>query len=149
LGVAEDLAAKVSLHALRFLEVGIGADGEIHLVVVTHALHHVEVIGQRGIDAGPDEVIDNENFPTGQSQFGWHATRLPHIAPSYNRFKSQMIFVISDTLEKAEKILPETFVGLNIWERTHIEEWVRLNPDLLGEDLLILTTEFDRFYQQQ
>ena len=58
-----------------------------------------------------------------------------------------MIFVISDTLEKAEKILPETFVGLNIWERTHIEEWVRLNPDILGEDLLILTVEFDRFTQ--
>src|SRR5439155_26490753 len=34
---------------------------------------------------------------------------------------------------------------LNIWERQHIEEWVRANPEILGEDLLVLTIEFDRF----
>jgi hypothetical protein len=56
-----------------------------------------------------------------------------------------MIFSISDTLEKAEKILSGTFVGLNIWERQHIEEWIRENPEMLGEDLLVLTIEFDSF----
>lgn len=56
-----------------------------------------------------------------------------------------MIFSISNGLDKAEKISEATFVGLNIWERTHIEEWVRSNPEILGEDLLILTIEFDRF----
>lgn len=56
-----------------------------------------------------------------------------------------MIFSISTGLDKAEKISEATFVGLNIWERKHIEEWVRSNPEILGEDLLILTTEFDRF----
>lgn len=56
-----------------------------------------------------------------------------------------MIFSISNGLDKAEKITEATFVGLNIWERKHIEEWVRSNPEILGEDLLILTTEFDRF----
>ena len=56
-----------------------------------------------------------------------------------------MIFSISETLNKAEKISPATFVDLNIWERTHIEEWIRANPEILGEDLLILTVEFDRF----
>lgn len=56
-----------------------------------------------------------------------------------------MIFSISNGLDKAEKISEATFVGLNIWERTHIEEWVRSNPEILGEDLLVLTSEFDRF----
>jgi hypothetical protein len=56
-----------------------------------------------------------------------------------------MIFSISAALNKAEKIQSGTFVGLNIWERQHIEEWVRENPEILGEDLLVLTIEFDRF----
>src|ERR1017187_8179139 len=56
-----------------------------------------------------------------------------------------MIFSISGTLDKAERIAPETFVGLSIWERTHIEAWIQGNPEILGEDLLILTSEFDRF----
>jgi hypothetical protein len=34
---------------------------------------------------------------------------------------------------------------LRIWERQHIEEWVRENPELLGEDLLIVSIEFDKF----
>jgi hypothetical protein len=56
-----------------------------------------------------------------------------------------MIFSISGTLDKAEKIQSGTFIELNIWERQHIEEWVRENPEILGEDLLVLTIEFDRF----
>jgi hypothetical protein len=56
-----------------------------------------------------------------------------------------MIFSISNTLDSAEKISPGTFIDLNIWERQHIEQWVRVNPEILGEDLLVLTTEFDRF----
>jgi hypothetical protein len=56
-----------------------------------------------------------------------------------------MIFSISAALDKADKISPASFVGLNIWERKHIEEWIRVNPEILGEDLLILAMEFDRF----
>jgi hypothetical protein len=56
-----------------------------------------------------------------------------------------MIFSISSGLDKAEKITEGSFASLNIWERTHIEEWVRSNPEILGEDLLVLSTEFDRF----
>ena len=56
-----------------------------------------------------------------------------------------MIFSISGALDKAEKIQSGTFVGLNIWERQHIEEWVRENFEILGEELLILTIEFNGF----
>ncbi|WP_374972403.1 hypothetical protein [Spongiibacter marinus] len=56
-----------------------------------------------------------------------------------------MIFSISDSLDRAKKIKGSSFTGLNIWERKHIEEWVRTNPEILGEDLLIVSVEFDRF----
>jgi hypothetical protein len=56
-----------------------------------------------------------------------------------------MIFSISDSLDRATKINGDSFTNLNIWERTHIEEWVRANPEILGEDLLIVSIEFDRF----
>lgn len=56
-----------------------------------------------------------------------------------------MIYSISEGLDKATKISAGSFVGLNIWERTHIEEWIRSNPEILGEDLLVVSIEFDRF----
>jgi len=56
-----------------------------------------------------------------------------------------MIFSISDSLDRVTKINGDSFTNLNIWERTHIEEWVRSNPEILGEDLLIVSIEFDRF----
>lgn len=37
------------------------------------------------------------------------------------------------------------FSSHNILERLHIEKWIETNPDILGEDLLILTNEYDRF----
>ena len=56
-----------------------------------------------------------------------------------------MIFVISDNLGEIEKVESGSFVDLNVWERTHIQEWVRRHPEILGEDLLIVSMEFDRF----
>jgi len=56
-----------------------------------------------------------------------------------------MIFSISAGLERATKINAGSFSGLSIWERTHIEEWIRSNPDILGEDLLVVSIEFDKF----
>jgi hypothetical protein len=56
-----------------------------------------------------------------------------------------MIFCVSEALNKAEKIDQGTFVEFNIWERSHVEEWVRTNPEMLGEELLVLTVEFDQF----
>ncbi|MBD2769775.1 hypothetical protein IC235_17945 [Hymenobacter sp. BT664] len=40
-----------------------------------------------------------------------------------------------------------TFNALAIWERAHIQEWVRQAPEILGEDLLVVSMEFDRFKQ--
>ncbi len=34
---------------------------------------------------------------------------------------------------------------LNIWERKHLEKWIEKYPQMLGEELLIVTTEYDKF----
>ena len=56
-----------------------------------------------------------------------------------------MIFEVSSNLKDVKKVESENFVNLNIWERRHIEEWIRKAPDILGEELLIVTTEFSQF----
>ena len=44
-----------------------------------------------------------------------------------------------------EKIVEDSFINLNIWERQHIQEWIRESPQILGEELLVVSIEFDRF----
>lgn len=56
-----------------------------------------------------------------------------------------MILVVDDKLDSFEKVDEVSFIGLNIWERKHIQEWIRQAPELLGEELLVLSIEFDRF----
>ncbi len=56
-----------------------------------------------------------------------------------------MIFVISEDLSKIERVESKSFAALDVWERKHIQEWVRSYPEILGEDLLIVGREFDRF----
>lgn len=56
-----------------------------------------------------------------------------------------MIFVVSDDFKEISKVEAGSFVSLNVWERAHIQEWVRRLPEILGEDLLIVSMEFDRF----
>lgn len=56
-----------------------------------------------------------------------------------------MIFTVSNNHEKIDKVSAKTLIGLNIWERQHIEEWISQSPEMLGEDLLVVSTEFDRF----
>lgn len=59
--------------------------------------------------------------------------------------KKVMILVVNDNLTIVEKIDPSSFMGLNIWERKHIQEWIRQAPEILGEELLVVSIEFDRF----
>jgi hypothetical protein len=62
-----------------------------------------------------------------------------------SRRGGEMIFVISEDLSKIEKVDSQSFVSLDVWERKHIQEWVRSHPEILGEDLLIVNMEFDKF----
>lgn len=61
-----------------------------------------------------------------------------------------MIFTVPNkNLVTAQKVSPGTFLDLKIWERQHIEHWVINNPEILGEELLILTAEFSGFEQSK
>lgn len=56
-----------------------------------------------------------------------------------------MIYSISTDNSTATPVEPTSFVALSIWERRNIQEWIRRTPEILGERLLILSMEFDRF----
>lgn len=56
-----------------------------------------------------------------------------------------MILAVRNGLKTFEKIESTTFLDLNIWERHHIQEWIRQAPEILGEQLLVVSIEFDRF----
>ncbi len=56
-----------------------------------------------------------------------------------------MILAIKNDLLDFEKIDSTSFGELNIWERTHIQEWIRNAPEILGEELLVVSIEFDKF----
>ncbi len=46
---------------------------------------------------------------------------------------------------EAESAEPISLADVGLRERSHLQEWVRKNPEILGEDVLIVTFEFDRF----
>lgn len=56
-----------------------------------------------------------------------------------------MIFIVSKDLKSVEKSEQQGFVSLKLWERQHIEEWIRKAPEILGEELLVVSAEFDQF----
>ncbi|MEO0779851.1 MAG: hypothetical protein AAF146_25050 [Bacteroidota bacterium] len=58
-----------------------------------------------------------------------------------------MILVVDRDLKTFEKIDATTFHDLSIWERQHIQEWIRKSPELLGEELLVVSIEFNKFAQ--
>jgi RecB family endonuclease NucS len=48
--------------------------------------------------------------------------------------------------KQLEKIVNESnFSEMGVWERTHMEEWIAEHPEILGEELFIITTEYDGF----
>lgn len=56
-----------------------------------------------------------------------------------------MILVINKD-KKLENIIEDSnFSKMGVWERTHMEEWIAERPDILGEELLTITTEYDGF----
>ncbi|HUE97560.1 MAG TPA: endonuclease NucS domain-containing protein, partial [Longimicrobiaceae bacterium] len=56
-----------------------------------------------------------------------------------------MLFRIDTTTKSAAAVRNESFADLKVLERHDIQEWVLNNPELLGEELFVVTTEFDSF----
>lgn len=55
------------------------------------------------------------------------------------------IYLIDPQTKNPLRVDPVSFHDIGIKERADLQQWIINHPDLLGEDLLIITTEFDRF----
>src|SRR5215208_4536741 len=56
-----------------------------------------------------------------------------------------MLFLVDPTAKTASPVEPERFSDLGFRERYDIQEWILAAPQILGEELLIVTSEFDQF----
>jgi hypothetical protein len=55
------------------------------------------------------------------------------------------MFIIDQNNNAATAVAPQTFAGLGFREVSHLQEWIRKNPSMLGEELLIIQKEFAGF----
>ena len=55
------------------------------------------------------------------------------------------LFRINYKSKESEEIAETNFTDLKLQERRDIQEWIVANPDILGEDLLIIAKEFSDF----
>ena len=55
------------------------------------------------------------------------------------------MFKVDLAQNRIARLARRRFADLNLHERRHLQEWLANQPDALGEDLLIIQKEFDRF----
>lgn len=55
------------------------------------------------------------------------------------------IYVVDPSSKQTIRVSPTTFADLNVKERRDLQAWLMNRPDVLGEQLLLVTSEFDRF----
>lgn len=55
------------------------------------------------------------------------------------------IYIVAPATKSLTMVQQVSFAAMGIQERKDLEAWVISNPELLGEPLLIITSEFDRF----
>lgn len=55
------------------------------------------------------------------------------------------IYVVDPRTKTTVEVAPTTFAALNIKERQDLQSWLMNKPEVLGEPLLLITSEYDRF----
>ncbi|MDM5336399.1 endonuclease NucS [Fictibacillus enclensis] len=55
------------------------------------------------------------------------------------------MYRLNPITNELEEVLETSFYKTELKERQHIEEWIRKNPEVLGEDLLVIGHEYDQF----
>lgn len=55
------------------------------------------------------------------------------------------MFIINRELNNIDKVEQKSFSELEFSERYHLQVWIEKNPSCLGEDLLFIQKEFDKF----
>lgn len=59
---------------------------------------------------------------------------------------SELVYNVSG--DKAKPVKPITLAAAGLRERAHLQEWVISNPEILGEGVMVITSEFDRWVSQ-
>ena len=54
-----------------------------------------------------------------------------------------MLFLVDEKTRKASPVESTSFASLQVKERHDLQEWILATPELLGEPLFIVTSEFD------
>ena len=55
------------------------------------------------------------------------------------------LFRVNAVKKTSEQVRETDFAALGLQERYDIQEWIALNPTILGDDLLIIAKEYDKF----
>ncbi len=55
------------------------------------------------------------------------------------------LYLVNPKDKTTTVVVPTTFYDLNVKERYDLQEWLIDRPEVLGEELLLITSEFDRF----
>jgi hypothetical protein len=55
----------------------------------------------------------------------------------------ELLFHVEGNVASRAERLSLADAGLR--EREHLQEWILANPDIIGEDILVITSEFDRW----
>jgi hypothetical protein len=57
----------------------------------------------------------------------------------------ESLYILDSTSKHLDCVKPVSFCDIGIRERQDLEQWVIAHPEVLGERLLVITSEFDRF----
>lgn len=59
---------------------------------------------------------------------------------------SSLILIVEKEKKELEDLIEETNLSkMGVWERTHLQTWIAERPEILGEDLLTIATEYSGF----
>jgi RecB family endonuclease NucS len=59
----------------------------------------------------------------------------------------ELVYRVNGT--SAVTMATSTLEAAGLRERQHLQEWVLANPEILGEDVLIVTSEFDQWFSKE
>ena len=57
---------------------------------------------------------------------------------------SDSIYLVDPATKQPYAVTPVSFWQIGLKERSDLQEWILKHPRILGEELLVITSEFDR-----
>ena len=58
----------------------------------------------------------------------------------------ELVYSVQGT--SAQPMRVSTLAAAGLRERDHLQEWVLANPEILGDDVLVVTSEFDQWFSK-